>query len=160
MQRCRDQDLEIQGEAAVLDVPEVELDATLHISDLGRSAARTVDLSPSRDARPHGKPLRVAWDERAIVAVVSERVRTWANEAHLAAQHVKKLRQFVEAGLTQTCAQPGQSRIAALGLPHDNAVLVSNTAYPGLESRNKQRANPRWARPGQLYYYKYSYSEG
>src|SRR4051812_29723981 len=85
--RARD-DLEVERKAPVVDVPDVERESLFP-----RLRVATVDLRPTRDARPH----IVA---TALVRVISRQVLDekgpWPHEAHVPAQHVPQLGQLVE----------------------------------------------------------------
>ena len=54
-------------------------------------------------------PRPVAGDHAGIAARMVEIIGTRADHAHIAAQHVEDLRQFIEPGLAQQPSQPGDA---------------------------------------------------
>src|SRR2546421_4963867 len=79
------EDLQVDPGGAVVDVPDVELDPLVP----GQLRA-AVDLSPAGETRLDLEPPALAG--RVALDLVGEG-RAWADEAHLAAQHVPELRQ-------------------------------------------------------------------
>src|SRR6266702_8498702 len=109
-------DLDVEPEAPVLHVVQIELDAAHHLFDAVGFAAIAVDLRPPGDARLDPVAVHVALHQILVDVVVFERMRTRTHHRHLAAQHVDELRQLVEAGAPQERADRGDARVAARGL--------------------------------------------
>src|SRR5450756_1347880 len=100
----------IEREGAVIDVPDVHLEALVP-----RDGVTPVDLRPSGDAWPDLVPSRLL----PIVAVEvlrQEGART--DDAHVALEHVDELREFAERGRAQQLAEGRETlgvRCARLG---------------------------------------------
>src|SRR4051812_34067014 len=118
-ERGQREDLQVEPRGAVLDVPEVELDALLP-----REGGTAVHLRPAGQARLHVEAVALA----LVVAVdlVAER-RSRADEAHLAAEDVPELRQLVDREAAEYPSGACDPRIAlrdrvagALGLRADD----------------------------------------
>src|ERR1700738_2761862 len=92
-----DQDMEIEHQAPVVDVPEIERDAARDFLYRRCGAARAIALRPSRQARLHVVPECIVTHELLKVIVVGERMRPWTDQGHFAAQDIHKLRQFINA---------------------------------------------------------------
>src|ERR1700683_3353199 len=88
---CQDKDVE--PEALVIHIPEVEIEFSPPIEGIS-----AVHLRPSRDAWLHvmTPPLL-----RRIPLQIMHQQRAWPNQAHLPAQYVNQLRQFIKAGAAQ-----------------------------------------------------------
>src|SRR5262249_22586455 len=90
-ERQRD-DLEVEAQRPVLDVVEVVLDAAIE----RRVPAESVDLRPAGHAGLHVMTQHVARDLRAELIDVLRTFGPWADETHVADEHVPQLRQLVE----------------------------------------------------------------
>src|SRR5262249_21943244 len=101
------QDLQIEAETPALDVVEVVLDPLLD----RRVAAPAVDLRPAGDPGLHLVAEHVAGHAATEFLDEARALGPRADQAHLTAQHVDELRQFVEAGPPQKYAQGGAARI-------------------------------------------------
>ena len=137
--------LRIERERAMLDVPDVELDA-LGPGQRGAS----VDLRPARQAGPHLEPAPLA----LVVALeVRRRHRARADEAHLAAQDVPELGQLVDRRAPQERADARDARIARL----DDAVAAQLLGVDGHRAQlehlealaRRGRAAPAGTAPGR-----------
>src|SRR5665647_1546139 len=112
----------VQRERAVVDVPDVHLEALVP-----RDGVTPVDLRPSGDAGPDLVPSRLL----PIVAVEvlrQEGART--DDAHVALEHVDELREFVERGRAQQLAEARETlgvRCARLD-PSGSARRVAHRA--------------------------------
>ncbi len=103
-QRGAQQDLEIQARRAVLDVPDVELDA---VGPWERRA--TVDLRPARQPRTEVEPTTLVLV--VLLDLVAQR-GTWPDDAHVAAQDVPELRQLVDRRSPEDAPDPCDPAIA------------------------------------------------
>src|SRR5204863_1809144 len=97
-------DLEVERDAAVLDVPQVELDP---LRPRQRRAA--VDLRPAGDSGLDLKPAALAL---AVLLDLHLESRTWADDRHLAAQHVPEIGHLVERVAPQERSDPGDPVVA------------------------------------------------
>jgi len=114
-----EEDLEVQAQGAVLDVPDVELDALVP----GKRRA-PVDLGPAGDPRTHLEPSPLAG--RVLIDLGLDR-RTRPDERHLAAHDVDEVRELVER-------QPPDDRP---GARDPRIALVDGDARPhGLRARD------------------------
>ena len=115
--------LDIEPEAPLADVLQIELDAFFHFFQRVGFAAPAVDLRPAGDARLHLMAQHVAFNQRAVLLVMRHRVRTRANNRHPAGKDVDKLRQLVQRGAAQEVPHAGDARIVLRGLGHHLVVL-------------------------------------
>ena len=84
--------IEIKLEAPVLDVPKVELYASLHGVYSRRLPATSIHLRAAGNARFHALSERIIGDDLIKVIVMSHRVWPRTDDAHLAVEHVDQLR--------------------------------------------------------------------
>src|SRR3954454_7298700 len=82
------EDLQVEPDRAMLDVPDVELDPLLP-----GDAGAAVDLRPAGDPRAQVEAPSLA---RRIELDLCREGRAWADDPHLAAQHVDQVRELVE----------------------------------------------------------------
>src|SRR4051795_11213137 len=102
------QDLDVEPERPVLDVVVVPLDA---VAERGL-AAQAVNLGPAGDPGLDAVAVAVAVD---VVLEQPGEVRTlgtWADQAHVALEHVQQLRQRVERGAAQEGAEARAAVVA------------------------------------------------
>src|SRR5208282_1031773 len=88
-----------------------------------RLSAGTINLRPAGDSGLHMVSECIDGDPSLIFAVVRGCVRPWADQRHLATQHIEKLRQLVDVSPPQQAPQAGHARIIARGLPDYRPVL-------------------------------------
>jgi hypothetical protein len=119
------EDQDIEAQITVRNVLAVEVDAPLDGLNRRYSAAKAMDLRPSRDAGFHPASQRVAVDDLAELDIVLKRVRAGSNERHLAANDIKQLRKFIEARLPETASHLRDARIAA-GCLRDRSVILGD----------------------------------
>ena len=91
------QDLRIEPEAAMVDVPHVEGEAFVPTNSIA-----SVDLRPARDA---GTDLMSAHLLLGIEVEIFHQQRPWANQSHFSAKHIPKLGEFIEAHAPEKGAQ-------------------------------------------------------
>ena len=85
----QDQDLEIEKQRPVVDVVKVMLHTTLHLLEGVGFASVTVDLSPAGNAGLDVVTTVKRRNEPGKRLVLRGRVRTGANEGHVAHEHVE-----------------------------------------------------------------------
>ena len=98
------QDLNIAPQGPVIDILDVQLDDFFKILDVAAAA----DLPQAGDAGFHGQAALVV---ALVLLIFVQRRRAGANQAHIAAQHVKELRQLVDAGLADELAHLGDAGV-------------------------------------------------
>ncbi len=112
----QDDDLEVQPQRAVIDVPHVQREFLLP----GERVA-PVDLRPTGDPGPH---LVTAGLLRRVAGQVLHQQRARADQAHVTFEHVEKLRQLIEAKTAQKAPESckplrvreqGALRVAGVG---------------------------------------------
>ena len=109
-------DKDVEPEAPVFDVPDVALDAALHLVEGLGLAAEAGDLAPAGDAGLDVVADHVLVDELGIFLGVLEHVGAGADNAHLAEQNVDELRKLVKAGVAHDLAPACDAGIALRGL--------------------------------------------
>ena len=102
-------DQEVEPEVPVFDVPDVALDAALHLVEGLGLAAEAGDLAPAGDAGLDIVADHVLVDELGVFLGVLEHVGARADDAHVAEQHVDELRELVEAGVAHDLAPAGDA---------------------------------------------------
>jgi hypothetical protein len=75
LEKRLEQDLEIEQQIPVVNVPEIEFDAPLDVLNRGCGAARAIALCPSRQAGLHVMPERIITHDFLKLIIVSKRVR-------------------------------------------------------------------------------------
>src|SRR5437763_7843096 len=97
------QDAQVEEHREMLDVEQVELRVQVQ-----RQLTAAVHLPPSRHAGQYDVPRMLPW----LVPFHDPRqLRTRPHQAHLAAQHVHKLWQLVQAGAAQVRTQRRDTRV-------------------------------------------------
>ena len=113
------EDLYVQADAPVVDVPQVQLDAFFHVG----VAAVAVDLGPAGDAGADLLADQVAGDLLLQVLHMVGNLRPGAYQAHLAHQDIEELGQLVHAGFADEAAENGFPGVG-IGGPGGVAVGV------------------------------------
>src|SRR5690606_26265087 len=128
-------DFQVQPEGPAADVVEVVFDAFLHLVEGVGFAAPAVDLGPAGDAGLDLVAEHVAADELAVLLIVGDGVGAGADDGHVAAQHIEKLRELVQGGAAQKGAEWGDAAVVALGLGNGVAVFHDGHAaeFPDLD---------------------------
>src|SRR5262249_45276653 len=128
-------DLEVQQHTPIVNIPDIMVDAFLHALQCWSLASATFDLGPAGDARLHVVAKSVTADQLLIIIIVGRGMRPGPHNRHLTLQHVEKLRQFVNARLSEPCADIRYSRIASYRLLYRRAVIESghSTKFEDLE---------------------------
>ena len=109
-------DAEIEPERPVLDVPDVALDASLHLPQLLCLAAVAGDLCPAGDAGAHEMAHHVLVDEARVLLGMGEHVGTGADDGHVAAQDVPELGQLVDIHAAHEIAEGKLAGVVLRGL--------------------------------------------
>ncbi len=122
-----DEDLDVEAEAPVALVAEVGVDATGHGLEVAGFTAPALHLGEAGDAGLEGVALHVAGDEAAVLLVVVDGVGARTDEAHLTAEDVEELGQFIEAPAAQDATEGCDAGIIAGGLAQ--AGLVTGLEY-------------------------------
>src|SRR3954454_24395589 len=131
------EDLEINPERAVLDVPDVQLDAFVP-----RQSRASVNLSPAGDAGldVEASPL----SRRVLLDLVRERGAR-ADEAHVAADDIPQLRDLVERQSPQHTTDPRDAWIALVHRVAGSFTLGADShraQLDELEARAAQADSP------------------
>ena len=101
--RCAGEDLQVEAQRAMLDVPDVQLDPLLP-----RDPGAAVDLGPPGDA---GAQVQAAQLARRVELDLGGQRRPRADDPHVAAKHVEEVRQLVEREPAQQPADPCHPRV-------------------------------------------------
>ena len=102
---------------------KVVFDAAAHLV-FGRCfAAEAVYLRPAGDAGLDVVTTGIELDRTVVELIVNQRVRTRSDERHVAAQHVQKLRQFVDVQFADDAAD-ARDAIVVRGRLFDVAVVL------------------------------------
>lgn len=97
--------LDVEPERPVLDIPDVSADALFHLPQLLGLAAESRNLSPTRDTRLGEMANHVFVYQAAVYLSVMQHVRTRTHDAHVALQHVDKLRELIDVRLSHEVAE-------------------------------------------------------
>src|ERR687887_168829 len=124
-ERGAEEDLQVDPGRAVLDVPDVELDAFVP-----RQLRAAVYLGPAGEAGLDVEP--AALPGRVLLHLVAKRGPR-ADEAHVAADDVPELRQLVEREAAEEAARPGDAGVAAVDGEAGALALGADDHRPQLE---------------------------
>jgi hypothetical protein len=113
----------VQPEAPVAYVPQVQLEALFHEIDGRCLAAEAIHLSPPADAGFHVISKCIVGHDPLIFGVVGDRMRPRPHQRHAAAEHIEELRQFVDARSPKPATHAGDARIVPGGLANLRTVL-------------------------------------
>ena len=130
-------DGEIEPNAPIVDIPNVELDPSLHLVERIGLAARAVNLRPARNPGLNVVTERVFLDDGSEVAFMRRGVRPRPHQRHVAKEHIEQLGQFVNAVPAQPTADPRDPFVALLRLLNDVAVFHDGH---GAELEDPERA--------------------
>src|SRR5690606_8727133 len=120
------QDHEVEHQAVVLDVEQVELQLFPGVVD--RGAVGIAQLGPAGQSRLH-RVAHVVVADLAVELVDELRpLRARADEAHVTGQHVEQLRQLVQPGHADEAANARGAIVVAAG-PARHAVLLRVGAH-------------------------------
>ena len=84
LKKCLQQYVDVKPKAPVVDVPEIQLHTLGDVLNRRRGASRSVALSPSRHARLDVMSEGIIGDELLEIIVMGQRVRTRADQGHIA----------------------------------------------------------------------------
>ena len=99
-----EEDADVLPKGPVVYVLHIQTNHFLEVLDVAPAA----DLPQAGDARLHGKAALVV---ALVLVVLIQRRRAGAHKAHGTAENIKKLRQFVDAGLSDEAAHLGDAGI-------------------------------------------------
>ena len=85
------QNFQIQPDRPVFNIPQIVFHALLD----GRIAAQTIYLRPACDAGAHLLAQQIQRNLLLEMAHMEGNLRSWADEAHIAPEHIEKLWQFI-----------------------------------------------------------------
>ena len=108
--------LDIEPERPVLDIPNVFLYAFLHLPQFLGLTTATIHLGIAGDAGTTEMAHHVLVDDVAVLFGVGKHMRTGTDDAHVAFQHVEELRELVDVGLADEVAEGKFSRVVLGGL--------------------------------------------
>src|SRR5262249_20357700 len=117
-----DDDFQIEPERPIVDVIQIVLDALSHLVVGVGLAAIAVDLRPAGDARPDVMTPRITRNALLVFAIVRQRVRSWADQRHIASEYIKELGNLVDVPASQPEADPSEPRIIGARLADHRAV--------------------------------------
>ena len=114
-------DLEIEPDAPVLDVGDIQRDIAVERGILAR-----LHLPQAGDARQSLEAAQVA---QLVLPHFAGQRRTRTDDAHVAAQNIEELRQLIQRILAQESAQPGDARV--VGDLEQHAVALVHVHHVG-----------------------------
>lgn len=112
----------------MLDVPDVPLDAALHLPEGLGLAAEARYLAVAGDPGADIVADHIFVDEFGVFLGMLEHVGPRAHDAHVAEQHVDELRQLVDIGLAHDVAPLGLAGVVFGGLQGVGLVVDLHTA--------------------------------
>lgn len=92
-----DHDFEVEQQRPVIDIPKVKADALCDLGGLWCCAAAAIALRPPGNAGFDVVTEGVFANNFFELIVMGESVRARTDDRHVAAKHVEKLRQFINA---------------------------------------------------------------
>ena len=116
-------DIYIQPETPVLDVPYIILNAVFHITQLLCLSTKTGHLAPPRNAGLHKMPHHVFIYQLRILFRMLQHIRAGPHNTHIPQQHIDKLRRLVKVRLAQY-ASPTRHAGIPLGGLHPVGITV------------------------------------
>lgn len=85
----------IEAKRPIVDVPKIVFDPVLHLLQARRLSPQSIDLRPPGNARLDVMAPAIGREHFFILIIMRDSMRTRADKRHIAFEHVKKLRQFV-----------------------------------------------------------------
>ena len=104
-------DIYVQHESPMFNIPDIIPDAVLHICQLLGFPTESRHLAPACNAWFYVVPHHVFIDQTGVFFRMLQHVRTWTYHAHVAPQHIKELGRFIQIALTQEMPPAGNPRI-------------------------------------------------
>ena len=89
LEKCLDYDPDIEPEAPIIDVPKIKLHALGNMFDRWRLTPCAVALGPTGNTGLDVVSKGIIAQNIFEIAVVSQRVRTWPDQGHVAPEHIK-----------------------------------------------------------------------
>lgn len=102
---CLEDNLEVEPESPVFEIPDVAPDALFHLPEFLGLTTEACDLRPTRDARTAEMAHHVLIDELTIHLRVEHHVGTGTDNTHVALQHIEELWELIDIGLAHELAK-------------------------------------------------------
>ena len=106
----------------------IQVVAELDRSFFGAGGVALLHLRPARQAWAYQMPPGVAGDVLCKLLNKGHLLRARTDQAHVAAQHIPQLRDFIEPGVAQKTPQPRDARIGLAGKARRVHSLVAHAA--------------------------------
>src|SRR5438132_642175 len=107
----------LEREIPVFEIFDVAGYPVLNIGVVSGFAAKAPDLGQASNTRFDERPHMIVRQESRKLVVVLDQVRSRADNAHIAAEHVPKLRNLVEAETAKPFARGINTLVSVAGLP-------------------------------------------
>ena len=109
-------DTQVEPQAPVLDVPDVALHTSLHLPKLAGLTTEARHLRPAGDARLDEMAYHILLDELIVLLSMSQHVRSWPHNTHIAYKDVPELRQLIDVCLAHEITERELARVVLSGL--------------------------------------------
>src|ERR1700687_2975194 len=83
-----EQNLHIEDDCPIIDIPDIELDPSFHLCKIPRLAAKSIHLGPTGYSRLHVMPKGIVRDKRTIFVIVGYGMRSRTDKGHVPFQHI------------------------------------------------------------------------
>src|SRR6516165_2689725 len=107
----------------MVDVPEVEFDPFDHLLEPACFAPQSVDLRPTGHPRFDMVAEGIFRDQSLVLIVMRKRMRSRADQGHVALHNIEELRELINARRAQYLPDSGNPAVAALRLANRRSVL-------------------------------------
>src|SRR4029077_12018281 len=98
-------DRALERDVPLLEIFDIAGDAIFDVGIIARFAAEPAHLRKTGDTRFDERAQVIILQQTRKLSVVLDEMRTRAHDAHVAAEHIPKLRHFVDAKLTKQSAE-------------------------------------------------------
>ena len=102
---CQEDNTDVKPERPVLDIPDITLDALLHLPELLRLTTETRYLGPTGNSRFREVANHILINQTAINLSVIQHVRSRTHDTHVALQYINKLRELINIRLSHEVAE-------------------------------------------------------
>lgn len=102
---CQEDNTDVKPERPVLDIPDISLDALLHLPELLRLTTETRYLCPTGNARLREVANHILINQTAIYLSMIQHVRSRTHDTHIALQYINKLRELINIRLSHEVAE-------------------------------------------------------
>lgn len=96
---------DVKPERPVLDIPDITLDALLHLPELLRLTTETRYLGPTGNSRFREVANHILINQTTINLSVIQHVRSRTHDTHVALQYINKLRELINIRLSHEVAE-------------------------------------------------------